>query len=381
MFKVGYATGSRAEYGIVRRYLIELNKNENIDLGLLVTGTHLEEAFGNTIDEIKYDGIKIDCTIPININTSNNAYVLNSMSICLRDFGKHFNENKYDLLIILGDRYEMLSVAIAAAMNNIPILHLHGGEITLGNYDEFIRHSLTKMSKYHFTSTEDYRRRVIQLGENPNRVYYVGALGAENAIKNISENSKYKDEYKYMVILFHPETLTNVDESDQISTLLDSLGEFKDEYKLKFIGNNADTNSGIIKKKILDFCENNKCQYIVNLVNDEFHNLLHNATCFIGNSSSGIIEAPSLGTYTVNIGDRQKGRIRGNSVIDVKCEKESIIQGIYEAIDMKNKNIKINNPYYKEKCLSSYVELTLNILNNIDNEPKEFFDADFDIKY
>lgn len=379
MYKVGYATGSRAEYGIVRKYLLELNKNEDIDLGVLVTGTHLENEFGYTIDDIKKDGLKIDCEIPIEINTSDNAHVLKSMAICLCDFGKYLSENKYDLLIILGDRYEMLSVASAAAMNTIPILHLHGGEITLGNYDEFIRHSITKMSKYHFTSTESYRKRVIQLGENPDNVYYLGALGAENGIKNINENSKYKYEKKYMVILFHPETVTSVDESEQVSILLEVLTKFKQEYKLKFIGNNADTNADVIKKKILEFCEDNDCEYIVNLVNAEFHNLLHNADCFVGNSSSGIIEAPSLGTFTVNIGDRQKGRIRGNSVIDVRCEKNSIENGINKAIEMNQKNVKINNPYYKENCLNSYVETTIDILNYIDNKPKEFFDIDFNV--
>lgn len=374
MYKVGYATGSRAEYGIVIRYLLELNKNESIDLGLLVTGTHLEKKFGYTINEIKNDGIKIDCEIPIEINATDNVHIINSMAICLRDFGKYLNENKYDLLIILGDRYEMLSVATAAAMNTIPILHLHGGEITLGNYDEFIRHSITKMSKYHFTSTESYRRRVIQLGEKPDNVYYLGALGPENAINNTNQDLKYKDEKKYMVILFHPETVTNIDESQQISILLEALSELKTEYKLKFIGNNSDTNADVIKKKILDFCEDNECEYIVNLVNTEFHTLLHNATCFIGNSSSGIIEAPSLGVYSVNIGDRQKGRIRGNSVIDVRCEKKSILDGINRAIEMKQKNVKINNPYYKENCLSSYVETTIKILRHIDTQPKEFYD-------
>lgn len=378
MKKLGYATGSRAEYGIVREYLIELNKNKNIDLEILVTGTHLERDYGHTIDDIQNDNIKINCKIPISINTIDNSAILNSMSICLQEFGKYFNDNKYDLLIILGDRYEMLMVAIAAAMNNIPILHLHGGEITLGNYDEFIRHSITKMSKYHFTSTDSYRKRVIQLGENPNNVYYLGALGAENAVRNINEkDTEFKDEKKYMVILFHPETMTNVNENLEINELLDALNEFKDEYNLKFIGNNADTSADIIKKQIINFCNENDCEYFVNLKTGEFHNLLYNSTCFIGNSSSGIIEAPSLNVFTVNIGDRQKGRIRGNSIIDVKCTKDNIVKGIYKAIDMKNKNIKIINPYYKVNCLGSYVEKTIHILNQINNEPKEFFDIDF----
>lgn len=378
MKKLGYATGSRAEYGIVREYLIELNKNKDIDLEMLVTGTHLERDYGYTINDIQNDNIKINCEIPISINTINNSTILNSMSICLREFGKYFNDNKYDLLIILGDRYEMLMVAIAAAMNNIPILHLHGGEITLGNYDEFIRHSITKMSKYHFTSTDSYKKRVIQLGENPDNVYYLGALGAENAFKNICEKDmKFRYEKKYMVILFHPETMTDVDENLEINELLEALDEFKDEFDLKFIGNNADTSADIIKRQITNFCNKNNCEYFINLRSEEFHKLLYNATCFVGNSSSGIIEAPSLNVFTVNIGDRQKGRIRGNSIIDVKCKKDDIVKGIYKAIDMKDKNIRIINPYYKANCLELYIEKTIEILNKTNNEPKEFFDIDF----
>lgn len=378
MKKLGYATGSRAEYGIVREYLIELNKNKDIDLEMLVTGTHLERDYGYTINDIQNDNIKINCEIPISINTINNSTILNSMSICLREFGKYFNDNKYDLLIILGDRYEMLMVAIAAAMNNIPILHLHGGEITLGNYDEFIRHSITKMSKYHFTSTDSYKKRVIQLGENPNNVYYLGALGAENAFKNICEKDmEFRYEKKYMVILFHPETMTDVDENLEINELLEALDEFKDEFDLKFIGNNADTSADIIKRQITNFCNKNNCEYFINLRSEEFHKLLYNATCFVGNSSSGIIEAPSLNVFTVNIGDRQKGRIRGNSIIDVKCKKDDIVKGIYEANDMKDKNIKIINPYYKANCLELYIEKTIEIVNKTNNEPKEFFDIEF----
>jgi UDP-N-acetylglucosamine 2-epimerase (non-hydrolysing) len=377
MKKVGYVTGSRAEYGIMRRYLQELNQHKDIDFGLLVTGTHLEKEYGYTVDDIKNDNIEINCEIPIGINTTGNAGILNSMSICLREFGKYFTENKYDLLIILGDRYEMLMVATAAAMNMIPILHLHGGEITLGNYDEFIRHSITKMSKYHFTSTDEYRKRVIQLGENPDNVYYLGALGAENALQNIRNNDvQFKNEKKYMVILFHPETATNIDENLEINELLAALNCFKDEYNLKFIGNNADTNADIIKKRIITYCNENDCEYFVNLKNKDFHHLLYKASCFIGNSSSGIIEAPSLGVFTVNIGDRQKGRIRGNSVIDVGCKKDSIVAGAHEAINRKNK-IKIINPYYKNNCLNLYVETTIDILNHIDNQPKEFYDIVF----
>ena len=182
-YRVAYATGSRADYGIVKNFLRLLDNDKDIEFSVLVTGSHLEDKFGHSVDIIRQDGFKIDLEIPLNIENDSNANVMHCMATALDCFGNYFENNKFDLLIILGDRYEMMAVAIAAAMQRIPILHLHGGEVTYGNYDEFIRHSITKMSQYHFTSTEEYRKRVIQLGEDPKRVFYLGALGAENCCK------------------------------------------------------------------------------------------------------------------------------------------------------------------------------------------------------
>ena len=183
-YRVAYATGSRADYGIVKNFLRLLDNDKDIEFSVLVTGSHLEDKFGHSVDIIRQDGFKIDLEIPLNIENDSNANVMHCMATALDCFWKLFLKIiNFDLLIILGDRYEMMAVAIAAAMQRIPILHLHGGEVTYGNYDEFIRHSITKMSQYHFTSTEEYRKRVIQLGEDPKRVFYLGALGAENCCK------------------------------------------------------------------------------------------------------------------------------------------------------------------------------------------------------
>ena len=229
-YKVAYATGSRADYGIVKNYLKLLDDDKEIAFSLLVTGSHLENKFGHSIDIIKQDGFKIELEVPLNIENSNNANVIHSMAIALDSFGKYFEQHDFDLLIILGDRYEMMAVAIAASMQKIPILHLHGGEVTFGNYDEFIRHSITKMSQYHFTSTEVYRKRVIQLGENPERVFYLGALGAENCCKidkkRVVEDVKVRSSQKYWVIAFHPETLTDMKMEDQVEEVLLALKSF-----------------------------------------------------------------------------------------------------------------------------------------------------------
>ena len=179
-YKICFVTGSRAEYGRIRDYLQYLNIDKEINLEILLTGAILDEKYGSEVSIIQNDKLKIAYRLKLDESSTEDANIINNMSIILNEFGKYFNKNKYDLVILLGDRYEMLSVAISAAMNKIPILHIHGGEITLGNYDEFIRHSITKMSKYHFTSTEKYRNRVIQLGENPMRVFNIGAMSVEN---------------------------------------------------------------------------------------------------------------------------------------------------------------------------------------------------------
>ena len=376
-YKVAYVTGSRADYGIVRKYLSYLNNDNQVDLSILVTGSHLEGRFGNTISIIENDNFKIDFKADICINTNSNADILKSISIATEKFGYFFEKNKYDLLIILGDRYEMLAVSQAAAIQRIPILHLHGGETTYGNYDEFIRHCITKMSRFHFTSTEVYKNRVIQMGEFPNTVFNMGALGAENCT-NISYNKVCTNvrklcAKKYFVVVFHPETLTNDDIGIQVDVLINSLIKFLKVYKVVLIGTNADTQSNIIQKKWSIFSSNENVLFFQNLNTDSYLYLIKNSICLIGNSSSGIIEAPSLKTYSINIGKRQSGRVHGDSVIDIECSEQDITNAIEKVL--KNK-IKSNfyNPYYKKGTAKNCYKKTKEILNIDVSSPKEFFD-------
>lgn len=374
-YRVAYATGSRADYGIVRNYLKYLNEDENIDLEVLVTGSLLEKQYGNSFHIIEEDGFQIVLKVPLFLDSSKNSKIMKSMAIALDEFGKYFEDNKYDLLIILGDRYEMLSVAIAAAMNKIPILHIHGGEITLGNYDEFIRHSITKMSHYHFTSTEEYRKRVIQLGENPQNVFNIGAMGSENCknidMKNVSKEITSFPVKGYFVVLFHPETLTQTKPIEQIKILLESIKHYTNKYQFIFIGSNADTGSDEIRGAIRKFVEFHRMtKYFENLHPDEYHYLVKNSIALIGNSSSGIIEAPTLGAYTINIGDRQKGRVRGNSVFDVDCQKESIKSSVDQVIDLELKDLY--NPYYQENSSSLAYSYTKKLLK-FKLEIKQFY--------
>lgn len=376
MYNVSFATGSRADYGIVRNYLQYLKSDKDINLDILVTGTHLEEEYGYTKKIIEEDGYDIDLEVELNI--SEGLDVCNQISKVIAAFGDYFSENKKDLLIILGDRYEMIGVAIAAAINKVKILHIHGGEATYGNYDEFIRHSITKMSLYHFAATEEYRKRIIQLGEEPERVFYLGALGAENC-KDINP-LKVEDRVKslcpktYFVIVFHPETLKNSSVYDQISTLLSAISSFEN-YKFVFIGSNADTDSNIIRREIQGYSQKNKnAVYFENLHSDGYHYLLKNSKGLIGNSSSGLIEAPSLGIKTINIGDRQKGRVRGNSVLDIKCDKKEIEKSINTLIN--DDKIEIINPYETEDTAKRYFYKTKELLKRGNVScAKEFYDC------
>lgn len=381
LYRIAYVTGSRADYGIVRRYLKYLDSDVGIDLELLITGALLKNEYGHQVDLIYKDRIKIGAEIEIPIDTKNNAGILKTMAKALDGFGSFFERKKYNLLIILGDRYEILSVAIAAAMQRIPILHIHGGEATYGNYDEFIRHSITKMSRFHFTATEGYRRRVIQLGEDPNRVFYLGALGAENCTDiekgNVPDDVKNLESKSYFVVLFHPETLSDADPYDQVQELLLALNHFEEKIFI-FIGSNADTQSDRIREEVFEYVKkHDNTFYFENLHTDAYHYLVKNAIALVGNSSSGIIEAPSLGVLTINIGNRQKGRIRGNSVIDIPCLTENITEAIKKAINGDIK-ININNPYYKKNTALNYYKYTLYILEKLKKgsvcSAKEFFD-------
>ena len=378
--KIAYITGSRADYGIVRRYLKLLNHDKTIDLRIITTGALLSNTYGHQVDLIKNDGFKIDAEICIPLNSNKVSETIKTMAIALNKAGDWFENNKYDLVILLGDRFEIMSFAIAAAMHKLPILHLHGGEATYANYDEFIRHSITKMSLYHFASCDKYAKRIVQLGENPNNVFNLGALGAENCLfieeNNVPKNIKGLK--NYFTVLFHPETLTNVNPLEQINEVLSAIQKFKN-YNFIFLGSNADTYSDVIRGRIKDFVKNNSnTKYIENLPTSGYHYLLKNSICLIGNSSSGIIEAPSLGVYTINIGDRQKGRIKGNSIIDTKCNCEDIIQAILTVLD-NSKNIKPINPYYKPNTAEAYYKKTLELLKKLNKdtkEPKIFYDID-----
>lgn len=381
MKKLLYVTGSRAEYGIMRRLLKKLDEDKNIQLDIVVTGMHLMKEYGETFKEVEKDFNVIE-KIDIEIANSNNYDVLHSMSLAMEKFAKFFLNNKYDAVMLLGDRYEILPVAIVSAINNIPLIHIHGGEKTLGNYDEFIRHSITKMSKLHLVATDEYRNRVIQLGENPETVKNVGSLGVANAMelellsKKELENKLGNFSKPYFVVLFHPETITEISLEQQTENLISALNKFKDRYDFVFIGSNSDTGSDKIQKIIKNFVDKNNCKRFLSLKNYEYFSLLKNSQGLIGNSSSGIIEVPSLKIPTINIGNRQLGRVKGTTIIDCSADTEDILKAIEKSQSESYKKIlnESVNPYYQENSLEKYYSEIKKFLDKDNNYLKDFWD-------
>lgn len=384
MKKILYITGSRAEYGIVKRLLKKISEDKEFILDIVVTGMHLQKEYGETYKEIEKD-FKIFEKIDIELANKNNHDILHSMSVAMEKFSLFFQNNKYDTVILLGDRYEILPVAIVTSINNIPLIHIHGGEKTLGNYDEFIRHSITKMSHFHLVATEEYRKRVIQLGENPNTVKNVGSLGVDNALelrlftKSELENKLGKLDKDYFVVLFHPETITGISLEKQTDNLIAALEKFKDKYDFVFIGSNSDTGSSLIQRKLNIFVKKNNFYIFKSLSTQEYFSLLKHSKGLIGNSSSGIIEVPSLKVPTINIGNRQLGRVKGDTIIDCTDEIKDIIRAIEKSESEEYINILKNsrNPYFKENALETYYKEIKGFLEKEIVPLKDFYDIKF----
>ena len=333
-----------------------IKDDPELQLQIIATNQHLSKLQGETYKEIERDGFTIyykvymaDDEAPDNANTTAKA-----ISRGVSGFADAFDALRPDLLLILGDRYEMLAVASTALIYKIPIAHLHGGEITEGAFDDAIRHAITKMSHLHFTSTEAYRQRVIQLGEQPDRVFNVGALGVENIMKtdfmtkeDIEQSLNFQMTDKCFLCTYHPVTLSSMSSETQIMNLLKALDDYQN-YHIIFTYSNSDTNSQIIIKRIQEYVDRNpgKCLFIPSLGQRRYFSALKYVKAVIGNSSSGIIEVPSFGIPTLDIGDRQKGRIAADSVIHCGYSTEEIKEGITKAAVYVSR--RIENPYYKE---------------------------------
>lgn len=352
--KIGVVTATRAEYGLLKPLLERLRDDSFFDLRIIVTGAHLSPEFGLTYQDIERDGFDIDDKIEILLSADTPSSISKSSGLAIISFADYFAKNNLDMLLVLGDRYETLSVCIAAMNERIPIAHLYGGETTEGAIDEAVRHAVTKLSYLHFTSTELYRKRVIQLGEHPDRVHQVGGLGVENIInqsflskEELSDSINFNLDGEYVIITFHPVTLEENYVEKQFQALLDVCSMYPN-IKFIFTKANADANGRIINKMIDRYVQgHDHAVAFTSLGLQRYLSALRNAICVIGNSSSGILEAPSFGIPTINIGDRQKGRIQAESVIDCEPKKESIQEAFQLAFsrNFREKAKKSINPY------------------------------------
>jgi len=378
MKKICVITSTRAEYGLLRPLMFEFKKNPNIETQIIATGTHLDKKYGYTLDEISNDGLKPDSCVEI-IENDTQIGILSTMANAIKKIGEELEKLKPDMVVLLGDRYEIFAIASACVILNIPIAHISGGDVTYGAYDDMFRHSITKMSNLHFTSCEEYRNRVIQLGENPDSVFNVGSLSIEN-IKKLELHSKEQlneelkiDVENTLLATFHPITMEKSTQKEQFSELLKALIEQK-KYNVLFTRANADTNSSELNKILDNFVQiyPQKIKVVESLGVLRYLSAMKYCAGVIGNSSSGILEAPSFKIPTINIGNRQKGRLQANSILNCDAKQEDILKVIEKisSIDFINILRTTQNPYEGENTASKITEEIEGFVNKI----KEFYD-------
>ncbi len=386
MKKICIVTGTRAEYGLLKPVIEKVNSADTMELRLVVTGMHLSPEFGLTYREIEEDGYLISAKIEMLLSSDTGAGVTKSMGVALLGFADYFEGNRPDIVVLLGDRYEALMAATAAMMARIPIAHIHGGETTEGAVDEAIRHSITKMSHLHFTAAEAYRNRVIQLGEQPQNVYCVGALGVENVKavslldrKTLEEAIGLTFRPPTIMVTYHPVTLENQTAGEQLENLLKVIARHK-ELQVIFTKANADPDGRIVNQMIDDYVEKNRatCAAYPSLGQLRYLSALQFCDLVMGNSSSGIIEVPSFGIPTVDIGDRQKGRVSADSVIHCGNEETDIERALTRAMSpaFKDSICGMKNPYEGNHTSKKIVEVIEQALKHGIDLKKKFFSTD-----
>ncbi len=385
MKKICVVTATRAEYGLLKPVIVKLLAIPKFDIRIVATGMHLSPEFGLTYQEIEHDGIPIDKKIDILLSADTPAAISKTMGLAMMGFAEYFEQLQPDMLLVLGDRYETLAVCCAAMNQRIPIAHMYGGETTEGAVDEGIRHAITKLSYLHFTSTEAYKNRVIQLGEDPDRVFCVGATGIENILREtllskreLEDSLGFTLDKPYGVVTFHPVTLEGDHASHQFQEL---LAVFRNHHEMKFIFTkaNADAHGRVINQMIDNYISNhNHAVAFSSLGMVRYLSAVKYSAMVIGNSSSGIVEVPSFGVPTINIGDRQKGRIQADSVINCEPEMDAFERALSlvmsDGFQVKARNTV--NPYGDGKTSGKIVDTIVEYLaNDKINLKKRFYNT------
>lgn len=370
MRKICVVTGSRAEYGLLSRLMRLIREDAALELQVIATNMHLSPEFGLTYREIERDGFTIDKRVEMLLSSDTANATVKSVGLATLGFADAYEDLQPDLLLVLGDRYEILAAVTAALFYKIPVAHLHGGEVTEGAYDDAVRHAITKMSHLHFTSTEEYRQRVIQLGEAPERVFHVGAIGIDNIrhLKLLSKEELERElsfllDFKTILVTYHPVTLDGEDTALQFRNLLNAL-EKREDVRIIFTLPNSDTGGRVIIPMIHDFVGRyiGRAVAFTSLGQLRYLSALQYVTAVVGNSSSGILEVSSFGKPTLNIGQRQKGRLKADSVIDCGTSEPAIVAGLNSVLSedcIQNAGYTVN-PYEKKDTAIAI----LNVLRN-----------------
>lgn len=385
MRKIAVITGTRAEFGILTPLLKKIKNHPDLELQMVVSAMHLSPEFGYTVEEIETSGFNVDKRIECLLSSDSAVGVSKSIGLAIISFSEALEELNPDLIVILGDRSEMLAAATSATVANIPIAHIHGGETTEGAYDESFRHAITKMSYLHFASTEQYKKRIIQLGENPERVFNVGAMGLDSIKelellnrKEFQESIAFKLAKKNILITYHPVTLENKTASSQFEGILKALDNLKD-INFIFTHANSDKDGRIINQMIEDYVSANteKAAAFKSLGQLRYLSALKHVDLVLGNSSSGILEVPFFNIPTINVGDRQKGRISSESVIHSRGDAEEIGKAIEIAFDsnFRKKIQKQEQIYGNGNSSDKILEGLLN--TKIQDLKKPFYDINF----
>lgn len=349
-------TATRAEYGLLRPVLRGLRERADVRLQVLASGAHLSPAHGMTVGEIEADGFTIDARVEMLLDSDSARGTCSAMGLGLIGYGQELARLRPDLVVLLGDRFETLAMASACLVSAVPVAHIHGGEATFGAVDEAARHAVTKMSLLHFTSTEAYRRRVIQLGEAPERVFNVGALGVENIARlaprprgAVAADLGLDPGLPYLMVTHHPVTLNPGGAAAEFGALLEALEGLGGGMQVVFTGANADPGGGAINAMTAAFVagRRGRAAAFASLGSARYLEAVHHAAAVVGNSSSGIIEAPSLGVPTLDIGERQRGRVRAPSVLHCAAEPGAIARGLAEVLSPPARALAVRreNPY------------------------------------
>lgn len=372
--KICVVTGTRADYGIMSRLMKRLSESEHIELQVVATNMHLAPEYGNTIREIERDGFEVNRRVDMLLTGDSPTATVKSMGLGTIGFADAFGELRPDYVLLLGDRYEMLSVASAALIFRIPVIHLYGGEVTEGAYDDAIRNAITQLSTYHFTSTAEYRENIIRAGIPGERVWHVGSLGVDNIRSglpmsmfelNASIDEPLELSPGFILATFHPVTAGDGG-GENIDEFFAALDMFP-ESQILFTMPNSDTGGRLVAEKTRAYVSRHpdRMLCVESLGRARYYSALEHCGAVIGNSSSGLIEAPSFGIPTLNIGNRQGGRARGNTVVDVKCKRDSIVEGLSKVLNSEFREYckrEGENPYAAPNTLDKMIEVIESLL-------------------